>query len=370
MATPSGEQLTANPLRPQLKAAVFLPPGRWPTVVVPVDSDNAIDTAAVQRILGEQGVQVTTINPHEKPWNPLGNSNPYYRGLDVIRTIQVLLTQRNADAIVVVFESGGVFLLLLRRLFWFKPKVILWDASVGNPWRVVTFIQRIVLKRFDGLMMLTTRQMDALRGRHHVRGPLLHLGYNVDEMFFHPRHNTDGDYILSVGDDRSRDYETLWKSLQSLSLKVKLKTRWRPSDIDSTSHQHVDFLSGRLSDREFRGLYAAARFVVLPLHDVESAGGITALFEAMAMGKAVIVTASGISTDFVIDGFNAVVVPRNDATALTNAIQMLHTNPQLCESLGRNARVTIEERFSTRILVEKMTTFIVNVISPRGSVTQ
>ena len=155
-----------------------------------------------------------------------------------------------------------------------------------------------------------------------------------------------------------------------LSLKVKLKTRWRPRDIDLAAIKHVEFLSGRLSDREFRGLYAAARFVVLPVHDVESAGGITALFEAMAIGKAVIVTASGISNDFVVDGFNAVVVPQNDATALTNAIQMLHTNPQLCESLGRNARVTIEERFSTRILVEKMTIFIDNIVRPHGSGTR
>ena len=366
MSSQSGGQQTTSHHSPLPKSVVFLPPGRWPTAVAPVDHDNATDTAAVQRAMTEQGIIVTTINPHEKPWNPLGNSNPYYRGLDVVRAVKVLLTQRNADAVVVVFESGGVFLLLLRRLFFFKPKIILWDASVGNPWRVVTFIQRIVLKRFDGLMMLTTRQMDILRSRHAVPGRMLHLGYNVDESFFHPRHNRDGGYILSVGDDRSRDYATLLKSVQSQTIEVKLKTRWRPAGTDLTSLKPIEFISGRLNDREFRDLYAGAKIVVLPLHDVESAGGITVLFEAMAMGKAIIVTTSGISNDFVIDGVNAIVVPRADAVAMTNAIQNLIDDPNLCETLGRNARLAIEEKFSTHILVDKMTTFIGDFLQRRG----
>jgi len=344
-----------------LKKIVFLPPGRWATNIIAHDPNKTIDETSVQRVLTQQGIQVITVNPHEKPWNLLSGSNPYFRALDPLRALKILLIHRNADAIVVVFESGGVVLLLLRWLFRFRPKVVLWDASVGNPWRFLAFVQKIVFKRFDGLMMLTNHQIETLVARHTIRGRMLHLGYNVDESFFHPKYNAIGNYILSVGDDRSRDYDTLLEAIGPLDQFLKLKTRWRSQNTEFTAQIRLEYVSNRLNDMEFRELYGAARFVVLPLREVDSAGGITALFEAMAMGKAVIVTESGVSKDFVTDGLNAIVVPVGDMQALRAAMVRLIENPTLCDTLGRNARAMIDSNFSTRNLASQMATFITSL---------
>jgi glycosyltransferase involved in cell wall biosynthesis len=48
--------------------------------------------------------------------------------------------------------------------------------------------------------------------------------------------------------------------------------------------------SQQLSQLGLRDLYSQSRFVVVPLHEVDFDAGVTTLTEAMAMGKAVIVT--------------------------------------------------------------------------------
>jgi glycosyltransferase involved in cell wall biosynthesis len=344
------------PARPS--TLVFLPPGPWLHAPTSADPDARPDPAGNRRALAELGVATRVLNPTGFPWNPFGRAVPYLRGLDPLRALRVLLAHRRADAVVCVTETPGLVLLLLRRLFLFRPKVVLWDASPGNPWRFLQRVQRFVFPRYDGLMMLTSAQVDAIATAHRVRGRLFHLGHYTDEAFYHPRHRTGEDYVLSVGDDLSRDYPTLMDAVRGTPEAVVVKTKWRPPADQSAGLERVTFRSERLDDRAFRGLYAGARVVVVPLLPITTAGGINGLFEAMAMGKAVVVTESAITRDFVTPGETAVVVPPGDPAALRAALEELCNDPAKRAELGRNARRAIEERFSSRALAERMAAFV------------
>ena len=116
-----------------------------------------------------------------------------------------------------------------------------------------------------------------------------------------------------------------------------------------------------------RQLYSAARFVVVPLLEVDFQAGVTVILEAMAMGKAVIVSGTRGQTDVLRDLRNdgrgpiarewwpsfletssfaetlgrlatGFYVTPGDPDELRGSIQYLLDHPEVAEELGRNGR--------------------------------
>lgn len=339
-------------------SVVFLPPSTWP-LLPPVEDEGPPEHAnSVQHHLRRMGVRLVTENPTRWPWNPLYRKGPFLRGLDLLRAIRVMLRHRRADVVVSVFESCGFFLLMLRRLFFFKPKVVLWDASVGNEWRMVRFVQGYVFPRYDGFMMLTSSQVGHLRDNEKVRGEIAKVLHSVNEMLYLPDAAEPGEYVLAVGDDISRDYPTLFKAAEQIPGRVVMKTHWRPEGDAAAVPERVSFVSERLPGEKFRDLYAHAEVVVLPMHDVKHAGGITAVLEAMAMGKPLVVTDTTLAADFVINEVNALVVPVGDPDAMAAAVTRLQGDEALRRTLGENARRHIDKHLSARLVAQRMCRFM------------
>ena len=86
-----------------------------------------------------------------------------------------------------------------------------------------------------------------------------------------------------------------------------------------------------------------SRFVVLPLVDTELPSGPLVLLDAMAHGKAVVVSDVGGSRDYVTDGVDALLVPPGDSLALTNAIDRVAADQDLRSRLGAAARKRASE---------------------------
>ena len=77
-------------------------------------------------------------------------------------------------------------------------------------------------------------------------------------------------------------------------------------------------------------------------------GGLTALLEAMAMGKAVVATDRAILRDYVDDGVEALIVPPEDPSALRGAIERVLGDDELATRLGAAARSRVERSHTTR----------------------
>jgi len=71
-----------------------------------------------------------------------------------------------------------------------------------------------------------------------------------------------------------------------------------------------------------------------------------ALLEAMYMRTPVVCTAVGGMKEVIEDGVNGMLVPSNDSSSLADCLAKLYENQEMARRLGRNARATIEERFS------------------------
>jgi glycosyltransferase involved in cell wall biosynthesis len=115
---------------------------------------------------------------------------------------------------------------------------------------------------------------------------------------------------------------------------------------------------GHYRPRELRGLYSASLFVVVPLQDMDYDAGVTALAEAMSMGKAVIVTRTRGQVDLIEDGVQGIYVPPRDPRALRAAIERLVADPAEAERMGRAGRRLVEERHTLSGYVAQLASIV------------
>jgi glycosyltransferase involved in cell wall biosynthesis len=160
--------------------------------------------------------------------------------------------------------------------------------------------------------------------------------------------------IVSVGSDAGRDYATLLAAAGDLPVHIitaqRLPLDGHPSVVRSTRH----------APRELRDIYSSARFVVIPLHDRSQPSGQSAALQAMACGKAVIVTRTRgwWGEAYLRDGEHCVLVPPGDADAVRRAMQRLWSDPAACRRIGANAREVVVEHFGEPRMVAALSELI------------
>ncbi|HVM27382.1 MAG TPA: glycosyltransferase family 4 protein [Mycobacteriales bacterium] len=187
---------------------------------------------------------------------------------------------------------------------------------------------------------------------HHARQP-------VDESFYRPEDVSPGDYVLAVGYEQ-RDYPTFLAAVRELDVDVEIaigSTVLKASgDVTDTFAPLVGSVGERLPERvtvhqqlphrTLRDLYARARLVVVPLLDVDFDPGVTVIAEAMAMGKAVVVTAARGQRDLVRHGVHGLYVPPGDPVALRAAIRRLLDDPEEARRMGEAGRALAESELT------------------------
>ena len=188
-----------------------------------------------------------------------------------------------------------------------------------------------------------------------------YLFFGVDTQFWTSGNESSaGSYILSVGSDPARDYETLLKTITDEHLKVvtrlPIPREWL--------REHVE-VSSDFTDIQLRELYQHARFVVIPLKNVAQPSGQSATLQAMACGKTVILTRTrGLWDPKHMQHLdNCYLVEPGDIKDLKQAIQYLSDNPGEVERIGRNARRTVEERYNSSSMATALERYIREILS-------
>ena len=133
--------------------------GGAPAATGPDDYNPARDTAAM---LSAEGFDVQTMPAYGFPFNPGARMHNAYLGLDPLRVLRVLLTRRRA-ALVCAHMESAVLLLLLRRIFRFRPPIIVWEVPFSPGWNYRTRIGRLALKRADCAVVFSTSQIAEMR---------------------------------------------------------------------------------------------------------------------------------------------------------------------------------------------------------------
>jgi glycosyltransferase involved in cell wall biosynthesis len=173
--------------------------------------------------------------------------------------------------------------------------------------KVHTHISRIALH--------STLQRDLAVGAAGIPARQVSLvPYQVDTAFWRPQPVPEERLICSAGLEH-RDYPTLFRAVDGLDVDVVIGAASYWSHQRNTAHGAAKPANVRIGSFDYaalRALYARAAVVVVPLHDVNFQAGVTTILEAMAMGKAVIVTRTQGQFDLVEDRRAATRSPSSD----------------------------------------------------------
>lgn len=174
------------------------------------------------------------------------------------------------------------------------------------------------------------------------------LPYYADGTFWQPGQGSEERLVVSAGREQ-RDYATLVRactkpevavyiadgSVHSPHANHRQPSRW-PANVRAGFADYV----------QLRDLYARAAVVAVPLLENDFQAGVTTILEAMAMGKAIVVSATSGQSDVIEDWVTGVTVPPGDPSRLGEAIRFLLDHPAERRRLGRNAREAFESRFT------------------------
>jgi len=246
--------------------------------------------------------------------------------------------RKGIDHMLVLSEDIGFVLATLMKISGWQGKLHV-VVHAGHGLRRRRFFRWSDGKKVANYIAFSGRQIDVLVEEIGIEPERVHMFFNpVDTKFFNGELASgeagSGGYVFSCGRE-NRDYDTLRKAAAKTTIPFLVQATGffenhaKPEGQSETFETRTE----RVTFEGLRDLYHQSKFVVLPLNEVDYAAGVTGMVEAMAMGKAVIVSAShGMKEYFESDGVRT--VPASDPDALLQAIEELNASPELCAQMG------------------------------------
>ena len=234
-----------------------------------------------------------------------------------------------------------------------------------------------VQSRIDALIVHSPAQRARARSLGFRDDQLALLPYQVDARFWAPDGSAVTSHIASAGQE-FRDYLTLMQAASDLPVSVEIAagSHWSKREQNfGKGDPPRNVTVRRRAYPELREMYASARFVVVPLHDVDFQAGIITILEAMAMGKAVITSRTRgqtgtVSGPLMRDGAlrdigedawperTGIYVPPGDPAALRQAMIYLLERPDVAARMGAAARAHVEAALSLDRFVDRISAVI------------
>lgn len=275
------------------------------------------------------------------------------------------------DNIAVTTLTFGICLSLLRRLGILRARVLFIAMGLvedATPMRIVV-VYRWILGGDTTILALSSANAEWLSAR--LKKKVRHIPFGVDTSFWFPNTSVasveSDDYILSIGNDLNRDYRTLIDCWKPDYPQLRIVTRLNiASHSDNVVVIRGDWHQQPLSDEEVRGLIQNAMFVVLPIHKTIQPSGQSACLQAMACGKAVIITDfPGLwNRELLRSGDTCIVAgPPGDRSSMQHAVERLLTDATLRCIIGHNARQLVESQLDVDRMAEAIAAELENLVA-------
>ena len=220
------------------------------------------------------------------------------------------------------------------------------------------------LRSARDVVAISTAGRKQILERYTVAADRVHfVPFGVDADFWQPAAPAADGHILAVGRDLARDYATFAGALAELPVRGVIVAK-EENLRGVTLPNNVEVRMG-ISTNELRELYAGACCVVVPMvsdsdpRGTESSGN-TALLEAMACGRATVVSDRSSLNDYLYSDAS-IRIPPGDADALRRAVMRLVADPAGAAAMGHAARRHVESRHTTKGFAERLAPIIERV---------
>lgn len=302
-------------------------------------------------------------------------------GADVALAWSCFQRRGQYDVIFTDGEQIGIPLAWLQKFIGFashrRPRHLMIVHILSVRKKMLFFDLFGIQSHIDRLFVYATRQKQFIEERWKIAPERVSFTpFMVDTRFFSFDQvqpvRTAQPMICSVGLE-ARDYSTLIEAVRGVDVQVTIAAASPWSKRGDTTRGQVipeNVEVRRFSQFDLRQLYANSRFVVMPLYDVDFQAGVTAILEAMAMGRAVICSRTAGQTDVVVDGKTGIYVPPGDPQALRVAIEFLLNNPREAARMGQEGRRRVEQLMSLDHYTVRLQSFVREALNQQRAVSQ
>jgi glycosyltransferase involved in cell wall biosynthesis len=286
-------------------------------------------------------------------WSRLGHSRRRTRILSLRHVAAALPRLRRHTAVFSDGEHLGIPLALAMSFGHAIPHVVIGHWLTRSKKRAFFKVLK-AHRRMTRILVHSRTQLElAARELGIPRERMRFVPYSADTEFWRPQVTPQERLVVSAGLEH-RDYATLDAACARIDcdLSIAAASLHTPHAICTMPPATSKAIIQPRSHLDLRDLYARASVVAVPLVPNDFQAGVTTLLEAMAMGKAVVVSATQGQRDVVVDGETGLMVPPDNPQALAAALRRLLDDPGERARLGRNARRAVENSFSLEAYVD------------------
>lgn len=306
-----------------------------------LDAD-LMDYAAARRHAGKRGLALEKIG-----------------GMNLVLAWACFQCCNDYDVILTDSEGVGIpFALLCQRFGRAFGRHMMITHLVSVRKKMFFFDYLHVQKQVHTFFVYSAWQKKFIKARWQVPDArVVQIPFQVDTQFFAPERVLVNSQELIFSPGRaSRDLFTLFEAVQGMDVRLVITaaSEWsKKSSALPRASLPANVTVAKLTFGELRQKYADSRFVVIPLHSINSQDGITTILEAMAMERAVICSRTPGRTEAIVDGETGLYVEPGDPRALGQAIEYLRQNPDEAKRMGRAGRRRVEQMMGLECYVER-----------------
>ena len=223
-----------------------------------------------------------------------------------------------------------------------------------------------LLNSYDAIATIT--ELDSISFRKEgCKIPIIHIPFGIDlEKYKEDRSELENPSVFHIGamdwrpnaDGINWFLKSVWPKVLAdhASIKLYLAGRNMPDWLKQLDMKNVK-VEGEVADSH--KFINSKSIMIVPL---TSGGGMRVkIIEGMALGKTIISTAVGAEGIEYENGKNILIA--NTENDFVQAIDSCLKNPDFSESIGRNARKLVEEKYDNRIICNKLSAFYKTLIN-------
>lgn len=250
-----------------------------------------------------------------------------------------------------------------------RPRWVMHDFSImGLLGKENTLFQKIfawMVSKSAGIVTISLSEAEDLKKRFpHLKEKIAFIPYGVDLEYFKPESGSISGNIFAPGRDPDRDLKCLFAAANGLGREVLVTTHL--SRLEKLRPLPEFVVHKTLSVPELKEAYVNAAVVIIPLDTstgLNNAMGISALYEALAMGKAVIASRTPAMESYITDGVNGLLVEEGSVGAMHDALTRALNDVDLQKKLGEGARKYAQEYLDAEVCTKNLAEYFTRLVN-------
>lgn len=197
----------------------------------------------------------------------------------------------------------------------------------------------------DLIAHLSRRETETLVDAGFSEEQLVPMTYGVSHRYYQPGREEDRDLdIVAIGQDRGRDYATLFAAIDGTDLMLDLVCR--PENLAGLRVPDNVRVHGLIPHEQYRAMLRRTKVMAVPTKVLAYPTGSSVALEASASGCCVLATDTPAMSDYINDGMSGLLIPPGDSTSWREALLRLREDDATRRRLGEGARRSVEETFN------------------------